>query len=844
MNINKQTQTRNQRQLIAQSYLELVNKEIFHRDVVLSKNSDSVLDDQETVDTIKANVPSYISKIVRSPFDSRPEALNNDITYFLYRDSSERPNIAGLIGSFYRNFIEQSYAEIYAYSSLADFSLVYTASQRTNDTATCLNIYRSMVSATSLSELRKGQALVGSPTLHAPVTKVGHPVYRSIPESFFLFDWSNCSALGALVASQTNMKRADKFTLPLTTSQGIMLKGVSETVEQRVRAKALLSAIALKCKSLTELNIAMALVGEAFIEKGYLDLSRSFYVGMRKQAARKEEPIQDRDGNVVGFSNALQGRVRAIFPSTEDKKVMLKPLADGVKKALFNCTEGFSVDARIIARDSIVCGALTLAFGLVDIVEENLAPDGIKSQFEDLTFCMPKTFYDLSAFDTTQHAGLNDLVYIEFLKGCFPDIDEREETMCSIADLLFPLSPLSEDLLLQSVNGWSTMSGQPDVTIKNNIIHFMVMVKSIKVAIDLGFDNECSLFFKSEKISEERIVRAILHQNDFIVSKVHGDDTVLCFSPHLIDQENYLIALESTGLRFGFEYGFSYLKKMPNEAFIERAVSLINSSISNSESMNLKGWISLLNKLRADASRSLSDFEIPQIFNSPYAPMTPVVGSLMKNRFGEYPNEFVGSFLIGLIDVISLAVSSSKSNYLLATLLSEAIQLLELLSDEKKSSLESRLLEARMIATGETEFRSAYAEAVSLIVKLLGDSISVTSRGVSVKRRNFPSMFTELNVAKNALSSLFGDIMQNRMDLADSLRDQLSRMYYASFQDEESAFDNNEFFAELYGMLSYSPEEEAANYGFLSKSLEQLIAQAHSWQSQLIANNGDWNSVI
>lgn len=565
---------------------------------------------------------------------------------------------------------------------------------------------------------------------------------------------------------------------------------------------------------------------------------------MRKQAARKNEPIQDENGDTIAYSNALQGRVRAIFPCTEDKKVMFKPLADGLKKALFTGSEGFSVDSRIIARDSIICGALTLAFGLFDPVEENLAPDGIQSSFSDIRIPMPKTFYDLSAFDTTQHAGLNDLVYLEFLKGCFPDIDQREETMCSIADLLFPLSPKTDDLLLQRVNGWSTMSGQPDVTVKNNVIHFMVMVKSIKAAIDMGFSNPDSLFYKQDEFSETRIIEAIIHQNDFIVSKVHGDDTVLCFSPYIIDQENYLISLEATGLRYGLEYGFSYLKKVPSECEIEKALRVIHNYGFSDDKISFHEWQKLLNKLRVEVAKELKDLEIPQIFNSVNAPMMPVVGSLMKNRFGEYPNEFVGSFLIGMIDVINLAISSNHSGFLLSALLAEAIQLLDLLSQKENETAESQLLAQRMIATSESNFKQAYIEALFIIIESLQSLVEMKNTGPVLRRRNAKMMFSELNLVKNTLAQMFGEIMQSRMDLADSLRDQLSRMYYSSFQDEESAFDNNEFFAELYGMLSYSPQEEAINYGFFDKSLEELIAIAYKWQSILIANNGDWNAVI
>lgn len=821
----------------------MVNKEVFSRDVVPNRNSDSVDDTQESIDTIKANVPSFIMKIVKSPFDSRPEALNNDITYFLYKDSLINPSISPVVGSLFRSFIDHSMEIVHTYSSHVDEINTFSFSSKVNETAVCIGLYRSMVSATSMSELRKGQVLVGSPTLHAPVSKVGHPVYDEIPSSFFSFDWSNCDELGREVQAITGMKRADKFTLPLTTSQGIMLKGVSETVEQRVRAKALLSAIALKCQSLTELNIAMGLVGEAFTDKGFMDLSKAFYVGMRKQAARKIEPIQDENGDTVGYSNALQGRVRAIFPCTEDKKVMFKPLADGLKKALFTQSEGFSVDSRIIARDSIICGALTLAFGLFDPVEENLAPDGLQSSFKSLKIPMPKTFYDLSAFDTTQHAGLNDLVYLEFLRGCFSDIDDKEETMCSIADLLFPLSPRSDDLLLQRVNGWSTMSGQPDVTVKNNVIHFMVMVKAIKAAIDMGYSNPDSLFYKLDEFSETKIIQAILKQNDFIVSKVHGDDTVLCFSPYIIDQENYLISLEATGLRYGLEYGFSYLKKFPTEHRIEKAIKIIQDQGFDNKRISIAQWRILLSKLRKDVAAEMNVLEIPQIFNSVDAPMMPVIGSLMKNRFGEYPNEFVGSFLIGMIDVISLAISSNQSGYLLSALLAEATQLMDLLSQDDHYSAEGQLLKQRMLATSEEEFKTSYLEALFIIIESLELLVEMKKTGPVLRRANASKIFSELNLVKNTLAQMFGEIMQSRMDLADSLRDQLSRMYYSSFQDEESAFDNNEFFAELYGMLSYSPEEEVVNYGFYNKSLEELVATAYKWQSVLIANNGDWNAV-
>lgn len=677
-----------------------------------------------------SSVPPYIGRILSSPFQDSVKELNRDVLAKFDFDSSgeEARVLKEAVNSLSNVFIQDLLSE---------------------DNSTLLKAR----AALSLRELQKAQQLVGAPKLHTPLSLGGHFVYEDIPSGFSKHDWSWVSDAGRWFKEFTDLKRKPDYTLPLMTSQGLLLKGEKETTQIRVFAKALLSSIALDLGNMHAYRDWTEDFGNLFHKYGYDNIASSFYLGIRRQQARKSEPVTDpNSGEVIGQSMAYQGRIRGIFPAPEQIKVILKPLSEGLKKALFTKTSSCSVNTVDIARSLWDITYRTLDNGLFVLEEEDL---GVKVQVRKWL-----TFYDLGQFDTTQHEGWFLQVYLPFLRSAFDNFDDLEYPMTYFSDFLFPEGTRGRNVIKQQVLARSTMSGQPDVTVKNNVVHLIAMSKAISM---ITGDKPLDTFKK-------------IVTGDSIIAKVHGDDTMLWFSNKSEDYLSYKENMESFGLKIDFEMGPVYLKKtIP--------------FLSCADGSYFRKGMDALSKINKEDPSAAS-----QLLYGKNKKLAPVIGSILKNRHGEYPIPF--------------------------TLL-----------------LKMSLLDTYALLDGEPEFDDCLRSYWNLLWDIQGQ----TSSDLKISGAYVFSLDSDkddfLNLKKIIVRQVL-ELTSSNSEMATAARDYLERIYYSNLQDDE--FLNDEDMIAIYGALEYNPVQEAEEFGLQSLTLEQKTLMAKTLQEYLIQNDGSW----
>lgn len=534
------------------------------------KSDDGIVRCRSWVDTERVIVPDYISEALSRSFSVSREAVDEDI--YLQRLKNDMG---------YR-------AEFSAAFSLARLNFLKAGS------APDVN---------SENEMSKAQVLVGAPICHTPLSAGSHFVYSEVPHEFQKIDWSWVADAGKWFASTYKTVRATDFALPATTSQGIWLKSSTDSLEWRVMSKVLQAAMAIRCKSQRDIRKVIDSQKKIWETNGYADISMSFIQGIRRQQAKKPEPIDNdrvftsRGNDTLRASLRCQGRIRGIFIPPEFIKVAHKGFSDGLKKSLFQQTKACNVDVRVV--ESRLAKATLLLDSLNYSNTKTLELKDKDKQYLG--------FYDLSAFDTSTHKGLYDLYYI-FLKQIFLDFDEKEGSdLISDMSILFPGDVYRGAYIFrQHVKGRSTLSGQPDVTVKNNVVHLLIASYAAAQAIGISpleaFQQICSNDIGSGALS----------------ASFHGDDAYIYLGSDPKTYYEYESHLKKTGVSLSWETQPAYLKKLSSTSAVVR----------NRRGANF-----------VDFSGVKSDC---------------IHGSILKNRFGEYANEDHLLALAGLSDTYCL----------------------------------------------------------------------------------------------------------------------------------------------------------------------------------------------
>jgi hypothetical protein len=700
----------------------------FGRESIALTNTDLVQETHPDAETVK--LPDFIRRLIRAPFKDALKEINNDVVlkadYIADGAIIEAfDNVLSEVRKHHKNVLINSEASLISKGK----------------------------SAMTLRELQKGQLLVGCPKLHSPLALGGHFVHASVPSGFSSYDWSWVSEAGRFFKKHTHCERKHDFTLPLATSQGLLLKGEKETLQVRTFAKALLSSLALDLKTMKNYLSWVSEADQLFAKRGYVSPASAFFIGIRRQQARKAEPVCDRySGELIGESSAYQGRIRPICPSPEMIKVLLKSISEGLKKALFEHTESCSVDISKIRNTLWEITDLTLQHGLFSQEEEDL--------YGKMQVNKWLTFYDLGQFDTTQHEGFFTQVYVPFLRNAFDNFDDIEYPMTYFSDLLFPVSTHGDEILRQRVEARSTMSGQPDVTVKNNVVHLIAMSQAIGVIT---------------KRKPLDVFKDII-EGKTIKTKIHGDDTMLYFSDNPKDYLEYKRVMESFGLKIDFELGPVYLKKTIPEQFSCDGTKFYN-------------------KFKEIVSNKESDEEFSTILYGQSKTLAPIVGSILKNRFGEYSTPSTLLLKISLLDTSLLLEGEPLWNELI-----------------------SLLWDLLWNIFGKSELVLEHHDTVA--------EAKVSDGSAQVLREQ---------IVKGVLELTKGNSL-----IAVQAREYLERLFYTNFQNE--ALMSSEEMIGIYGSLEYNPSTEAASFGIQEMSMQQKSRLVLVIQDELIKSDGRWPS--
>lgn len=386
---------------------------------------------------------------------------------------------------------------------------------------------------------------------------------------------------------------AHMVKLPIGTSQGILLRGTGDDMISKSYAKFLLSTYASRCESRADLNDLLDGCDKVFNEFGYESVSRHAMLGLRRMhlSGKKVEPIMtgnEPQGAIIPCSRQTQGRIRAIFPFSEALKFWVKSYAEPIKSNLFHADGCFSVTPSIIKEKMMNIYSLFQKSPLLiqRLVESNEC------------VCA----YDLSECDRTFHRQLNNW-YTSFLKKIIKNGDAIVGEHHDDGDTIFINGVRGSrvhkgrlDVRLDEVHGASTLSGQADVTLKNNVIHFCLIISAIKESGHFDHVQPGDLI--------EKLIRKGEYKDDksHIMLHLHGDDVMIWLGddPAIYDSVTQIIASYGPGV--GYE---SYL------VFLKQVIG--------------GGTYSSL-------------------------PISSIFGSITKNRLGEYPQNYHVTALLSAID--------------------------------------------------------------------------------------------------------------------------------------------------------------------------------------------------
>lgn len=394
----------------------------------------------------------------------------------------------------------------------------------------------------------------------------------------------------------------DEVKLPIGTSQGLLLKSSRDTPGYRGFSKLLLASIASQCDSQDELFSQLSKIGACFKSRGYYDPCKDAFLGLRRMHMKpgRPEPFfsSSRDKEPSYYVQKTQGRSRAIFPFSEAIKYYYKRLADPLKKNLFSDGGCFSVDPKLIS------------VGQKRMLDKFLSSPELCRRYEETGDWV--CAYDLSAYDTSVCKFINDL-YNKCMQAIIPDGIRRWGDGHNRSGVLFldRVQGFDDDymgregvLMFDDIYGRSTLSGQADVTLKNNVIHFCLLSAFLKGFFSLNDEKLRRMMI--ELISKGECTLNASGKLNHLVLHLHGDDVFFYFSDNPSDYDSLAAFFTRFGIKTGFESGPIYLKKVPHPE-------------NPSKLMNL-------------------------------------AGSLLKNRLGEYSKPSLLMYLLGVIDNIQLEV--------------------------------------------------------------------------------------------------------------------------------------------------------------------------------------------
>lgn len=464
----------------------------------------------------------------------------------------------------------------------------------------------------------------------------------------------------------------------------------------------------------------------------------------------------------------LQGRARAIFPFSETIKAWFKPLADGVKKHLF-------LETSMHATNPV-----TISNCLHKITELSLTNQLFDDEGNFLCF------YDLSAYDRTTHQGLNSL-YNRWLSVYDPNFNLMYKDMHDDAGVVYPgTCDKFPRIFIEMIEGRSTLSGQADVTVKNNIIHLIVI---------------CAIVAHIKKKSPIDVANSLLYNEgplkDDFIGLVHGDDAAVYFSDNKADYIEFARLFTELGIVTGFEPAPVYLKKTVKyeNAQYMKSVPLSNVKAAKESLVHKKG----------DASKTFK----PESYNWKYMyGLTGIMGSLLKNRFGEYSQSDIILAILSLTDTYKMLNDKSQFEDGLNNLY--AIQLLILLDywdDCINAGLETKII------SGELD------DAKKIIEKLKKDGLSKCSSDATFQR----------NIADYMKSSI-----QLQTPKSVQMRATISKIVHTlgeEFLDESMN--------EIYSLMSYDVVEEAEILGIKNLSKIECLDVICEFQSFILENEGE-----
>lgn len=736
----------------------------------------------------------------------------------------------------------------------------------------------------NLKELAKRQILVGSTLQHHNLSFGDHFVHKGIPSHFDAQDWGWVNDAAKWFRTFTRLQRVTKFTVPIGTSQGFLLKSAADGPMWRTVSKGLQASLALKARDYKQFKLACEKFDELFAEYGSAPLSTSYFLGLRRQHSVKAEVIDNNSFMHPHFtedldcSEGLQGRARGIFPPPEFAKVYYKPFAEGLKKALFLSSDICSVDQSMISSKLHYIRSM--------------------SQLKDL-YHMDKgslkgwlTFYDLSGYDTCTHAGCGR-IYDEFCRSAFDNWDSIEGEHFKDFNIVFPLGVRFDSTICsQQVKNRSTQSGQPDVTVKNNVVHLLLLSHSLSVALKKadGISIKPLDIFK-QLISGSGPVRDM-------TALMHGDDAAVYFSDNPEAYLKMYDEMTALGIVTSSELYSVYLKKTPHlslsldseldnialqskshvihkrnelKARTEKEKDVSSRDIAFSSMLWSKitslgksnnRYSSLLSKLREEEMAELQisetarfcleyfkmtsdDFKtvltklastsnhgITKAYNKDFDPlfaMQGMPGSLARNRFGEYGSKDIVISLLSLYDTwLMLPDYTSVAQRLQWCIMAVAAFM--------SANGKSRYLVFKENITKEISGvkLTQAGKATEAFIDKVYAGLNDNAAGDGKKKMLLDVIdFFCTDSHYEGLLNLVTMLTLSAQTKAKTLRGYLDRLYYSN--GEQFLDDSLE---QIYGSIQYDPEDMSSRLGISSLNFNQTLEICLKYQRFILQNHG------
>jgi hypothetical protein len=592
----------------------------------------------------------------------------------------------------------------------------------------------SEIGMADFKEVNKMQALIGAPILHTPSVEGSHPFWEDIPHTFKSFDWSWVKSAGVWMREKFNPDQNMDYTLPRSTSQGILLKTPNDGKEWRITCKVIQALIASKFKNPSDLYAFNDLVQELYDKFGLDNPVFDALVGIRRQQSSKDEPVQIEGSSFSGdfeephgVTKGVQGRVRAIFMLNELLKAYHKRPHEIIKKTFFSKCNCFLTHPGTIfsKQTSVILKTITQGRSLI-------TSDGWE------------TFSDLSQYDRTQHRGFYDISY-DFIEGIVVDFDSKygREVMADLSVIMPSNAAEESSVIRQKIKGRSRLSGEPGVTTINNIVQILANSQAIGLEFNV---HPLDVFKHMCCPSETPVGSPIKH----VIEHFHGDDAFRWLGSDLEIYKRVNEHISLMGLVSKPEDGPIYLKKVPkwythlchlHPGMDERA-SIINDKQGSDDYSTVKNivdsfesskkvkkgqfintevggiaQISLLDSTSFshlfDVSGSVSErfeFSSEKGWNVNHL-FSGLLGSIMKNRFGEYPSKDKDIFVFSLLDTIdALDIYLLNEDYhlspmwqLISTVSSHTLTDAEIKSESSRLKIKMEFIQKVLDEHGENQ---------------------------------------------------------------------------------------------------------------------------------------------